>query len=252
LLSDYIFPGTGVLLQRDLGCKRNIPALDIRNQCSGFLYGLQVADAWIRSGMYKSVLLVTAEVHSTSLDKTPAGRDLGVLFGDAASACLLEACEDSSSGRVLDVQVYSQGEFAENLALLEPSPNRFPRLAPESLQSKNIYPKMDGRLVFKNAVERMTESMNEVCRRNKISLEEVDFVVPHQANRRINQVVLEQLGIPESKTHYTIDRYANTTSCTIPLTFDEAVELKKIKRGDLVALTAFGSGFTWGSALVRY
>jgi 3-oxoacyl-[acyl-carrier-protein] synthase-3 len=250
LLSDYVFPGTGVLLQHDLGCKKNIPALDIRNQCSGFLYGLQVADAWIRAGVHRRVLLVAGEIHSTSLSKSPQGRDVGVLFGDGAGACLLEASTKDEG--VVDIQVFSQGEFAEKLAVLEPSPNHEPRISPETHLDRRIYPVMDGKLVFKNAVDRMVESMTEICQKNKIALSDLNFVIPHQANKRINQAVLQHLGIPEEKTHYTIDRFANTTSATIPITFDEAVEKKKIKRGDLVALTAFGSGFTWGSALVRY
>lgn len=251
LLSDYVFPGSGVLLQRDLKCKRNIPALDIRNQCSGFLYALQVADAWLRGGVYKKILISTAEIHSTSMDKSPGGRDLGVLFGDGASSCLLEASEDNSS-HVLDILVYSQGEHAEKLACLEPSPNRHPRIDSQTPSDKKIFPIMDGKFVFKNAIDRMVDSMTEICRKHNVAIADIDFVIPHQANKRINQAVLQYLGIPESKTHYTIDHFANTTSATIPITFDEAVEQQKVKRGDLVALTAFGSGFTWGSALLRF
>lgn len=252
LLSDYVFPGSGVLLQHDLGGKRFIPALDIRNQCSGFIYALQIADAWIKAGMYKKVMIATAEIHSTSLVMSPEGRDLGVLFGDGASTCLVEACDPEVSGHVLDTLVFSQGEHAKKLAVLEPSPNSMPRLSVELMSDKRSFPYMDGRFVFKHAVDRMVESMKEICERNRISAADIDFVVPHQANKRINQMVLAQLGIPEEKTHYTIDRYGNTTSVTIPITFDEAVEKKKIKRGDLVALSAFGSGFTWGAALLRF
>ncbi len=252
LLGDYLFPGTGCLLQRDLKCKKNIPALDIRNQCSGFLYALQVADSFIRAGTYKRILIAASEIHSTSLNHTPEGRDVGVLFGDAAASCIVEAHEGEGAGEVLDVLVYSQGEFAEKLAVTEPSPNHIPRMRKDILDDPKIYPFMDGKLVFKNAVDRMVESMGEVCKKNNVAIGDVNFVIPHQANKRINQAVMQYLGLPESKTHYTLDRFGNTTSATIPLTFEEAVDLKKIKRGDLVALTAFGSGFTWGSALVRY
>jgi len=251
LLSDYVFPGTGVLLQHDLGCS-HIPAFDIRNQCSGFLYALQMADSFIRSGTYKRVLICAGEIHSTSINKSPEGRDVGVLFGDAASACLLEAAPDSASCRVIDILIYSQGEHAEKLALLEPSPNNSPRIDAHTHTNKNIYPVMDGRFVFKNAVDRMVESIHAICKKNAVELSDVSFVIPHQANKRINQSVLEHLGISEEKTHYTIDRFANTTSATIPLTFDEALEKQKIKRGDLVLLSAFGSGFTWGASLIKY
>jgi 3-oxoacyl-[acyl-carrier-protein] synthase III len=250
LLSDYVFPGTGVLVQHGLGGKRNIPAYDIRNGCSGFLYGLQMANSFIRSGVYKKVLLSAAEIHSTSIKHSPEGRDVGVLFGDGASTCLLEATEKDEG--IIDVNIYSQGEHAGKLAVLGPSPNDQPRISETTLQDKRTFPVMDGKFVFKNAVERMCESMGEICKKNKVDPQTIDFVVPHQANMRINQSVMQHLGIPESKTHPTIDHYGNTTSATIPITFDEAVQKKKIKRGDLVALTAFGAGFTWGSALVRY
>lgn len=252
LISDYVFPGTGVLLQKSLGCKRTIPALDIRNQCTGFLYALSVADAWIRAGMYKKILIVCSEIHSTSLDISTRGRDVSVLFGDGAGACLLEACDDQSSSYIQDILIASQGEYAEKLYLRAPSPNDSPRLSPQLFETPDIYPHMEGKLVFKNAVERMTESMLAVLQRNKLRTTEVDFVIAHQANLRINQMVLEQLKIPLAKTHNTIDRYGNTTAATIPLTMNEAVEKNLIKRGDLVAMTAFGSGFTWGSALVRF
>lgn len=250
LLSDYVFPGTGCLLQKELGCTRTIPALDIRNQCSGFLYSLSVANAWIRAGMYKKILIVGAEIHSTSMDLTTRGRDVSVLFGDGAGACLVEATTDATG--IIDLIIASEGEHAERLFLRDPSPNDHPRLALSGELKPSIYPHMDGKYVFKNAILRMSESMMQVLDRNKIQKDEVDFVIAHQANYRINQMVLEQLGIPHSKTHHTMIHYGNTTAASIPLTFHEALKLGKIKRGDLVALTAFGSGFTWGSALLRY
>jgi 3-oxoacyl-[acyl-carrier-protein] synthase-3 len=251
LLSDYIFPGTGCLLQESLGCEKTIPALDIRNQCSGFLYALSIADAWIRTGQYKRILISTCEIHNTSMDKSPEGRDLGVLFGDAAASVIVEATTDPMSA-VLDISLASQGKFALKLSLEKPSPNSHPRLSDEVMKDEKIYPTMDGKLVFKHAIDRMCESVTEIAKKNNVDIGAIDFVIPHQANVRIIQMVLQQLKIPETKTHYTLDRFGNTTCATIPLTIHEALKLKKIKKGDLVALTAFGSGFTWGSALVRF
>ncbi|MGE3974008.1 MAG: 3-oxoacyl-ACP synthase III family protein [Bdellovibrionales bacterium] len=251
LLSDYIFPGTGCLLQESLGCEKTIPALDVRNQCSGFLYALSIADAWIRTGTYKRILIATCEIHNTSMDKSPAGRDTSVLFGDGAASVIVEASTDPKSC-VMDITLASQGKYAKKLVLERPSPNDEARIHEKLLEDPKRYPYMDGKYVFKNAVERMTESMKEIAARNKVEVSDIDFVIPHQANKRIIQMVLEQLQIPENKTHYTLDRFGNTTSVTIPLTLHECLEQKKIKRGDLIAFTAFGSGFTWGSALVRF
>jgi 3-oxoacyl-[acyl-carrier-protein] synthase-3 len=255
LISDYVFPGAGVMLQKSLGFTEPVPALDLRNQCTGFLYALSVADAWIRSGMYKRVLIACSEIHSTSLDKTTKGRDIAVLFGDGAGSCIVEAGPTQISGKdngLLDIHIASQGEYAEKLYLSDPSPNSHPRIHPDRQFEGDFYPQMDGRFVFKNAVERMTQSLQMVLARNKMTAADVDFVIAHQANMRINHMVMETLGIPIEKTHHTIDRYGNTTAATIPITMDEAVGKGLIKRGDLVAFVAFGSGFTWGSALLRY
>jgi 3-oxoacyl-[acyl-carrier-protein] synthase-3 len=252
LLTDYVFPGTGVLLQRELGFSKPIPALDIRNQCSGFVYALSMADAWIRTGQYKRILIIGSEIHSTSLDISTRGRDVSVLFGDGAGAMIVEAC-DGSEGHIIDSVLHSEGKHAEALTVAKPSPNDFPRLKQDSGELPvEIYPYMDGKMVFKNAVTRMCEVMGELLQRNQVKPSELDFVIAHQANMRINLMVLEQLGIPAEKTHHTLDRYGNTTMATIPITFDEAVRLKKIKRGDLVAYVAFGAGFTWGANLLRY
>lgn len=251
LITDYIFPGTGVLLQRELGFKSTVPALDIRNQCSGFLYGLSVADAWIRAGMYRRVLLVGSEIHSTTLDKSTAGRDVTVLFGDGAGAAVIEQSGDEKSV-ILDTILHSEGKFAENLAVLKPSSNDHPRIPEGGWKNREHFPYMEGKLVFKNAVTRMSEVMGEILVKNGLTAKDVDFVIAHQANIRINSMVLETLGIPDEKTHNTLERYGNTTMATIPITFDEAVQLGKIKRGDLVAFVAFGAGFTWGATLLRY
>lgn len=251
LVADYVFPGTGCLLQKELGFTKQVPALDIRNQCSGFVYAINIADALIRSGQYRRILIVGSEVHSTSLNKTTAGRDVSVLFGDGAGAMILERCEDGVSS-ILDSSLHSEGQYAENLAILKPSSNDFPRLSSDSAPGPGVFPHMDGKLVFKNAVTRMIEVLLTVLDRNKLTPADIDFVIAHQANMRINQMVLNQLKIPFEKTHHTLDRYGNTTMATIPITFDEAVGEGKIKRGDLVAFVAFGAGFTWGANLLRY
>lgn len=251
LVTDYIFPGTGCLLQEKLGFSKTVPALDIRNQCSAFLYALSIADAWIRVGFYKRVLIVGSEIHSTSLDRTTRGRDVSVLFGDGAGACIVEASENKDQG-VIDISIASEGKYADRLFVAKPSSNDESRVPLTSEFIPELFPYMDGKYVFKNAVERMTQSLGELTKRNNITANDIDFVIAHQANARINSMVLQQLGIPESKTHNTLQKYGNTTAATIPITMNEAVELKKIKRGDLVAMVAFGSGFTWGSALVRY
>lgn len=254
LVTDYIFPGTGCLLQKSLGFTKNVPALDIRNQCSGFVYAMTLADSLIRSGTYKRILIVASEIHSTTMDLTPAGRDISVLFGDGAAAMIVEASSEMSekAPRIISSELHSEGAFAEVLSLQKPSSNDFPRLGANTLRDPAHLPVMEGRLVFKNAVTRMTEVMLSILEKNNLKPSDVDFVVAHQANMRINQMVLEQLGIPFAKTHHTLDRYGNTTMATIPLTFDEAVTLGKVKRGDLVAFVAFGAGFTWGANLLRY
>jgi 3-oxoacyl-[acyl-carrier-protein] synthase III len=251
LVTDYIFPGTGTLLQQSLGFEKPVPALDIRNQCAGFIYAISVADAWIRSGQYQRVLIVASEIHSNSLQLNTKGRDVSVLFGDGAGAMILEATTDSSSG-FIDTSIFSEGQFADVLCIQKPSSNDNPRVGPSVLVTDDWFPKMEGRLVFKHAVTRMTEAVNNLLKKNNLTADQVDFVIAHQANLRINQSVMEQLKIDFSKTHHTLERYGNTTMATIPLTFDEALLEGKIKRGDLVVFVAFGAGFVWGASLVRY
>jgi 3-oxoacyl-[acyl-carrier-protein] synthase III len=251
LITDYVFPGTGVMIQRELGFSKPVPALDIRNQCSGFIYAVSLANAWIQTGQYKRILIVGSEIHSTSLDITTRGRDVSVLFGDGAGAAIVEAC-DGSVPHIIDSVLHSEGKYAESLTVAKPSPNDHPRLTTDAYAGLDIYPYMDGKLVFKNAVTRMTEVIHEILERNKLKPAEIDFVVAHQANMRINQMVLDQIGIPFEKTHHTLDRYGNTTMATIPITFDEAVAQGKVKRGDCVLFVAFGAGFTWGANLLKY
>ena len=251
LVTDYVFPGNGVLLQKELGFTKTVPALDIRNQCSGFVYALSIADAWIKSGMYKRILICGSEVHSTSMDKTDTGRDISVLFGDAAASMIVEAT-DSDEHRIIGTELHSEGQYAEVLTIQKPSSGDFPRIPENPMDDRAFMPYMEGKLVFKNAVSRMCEVITSLLKTHNMTTDDVDFVIAHQANLRINQMVLKQLEIPFEKTHHTLDRYGNTTMATIPITFDEAVQEGKIKRGDKVLFVAFGAGFTWGANILQY
>ncbi len=254
LSPDYYFPGSGVLLQRELGCK-NIPALDIRAQCSGFVYGLSVADQFIKTGMCKKILLVGSEVHSTGLDYSDAGRHVAVIFGDGAGAAVLEATDEEGVG-VLSTHLHSDGEFAEELALTEPGffkPNRFPDSIEEIKQpGSSFYPVMNGQLVFKHASTRFPEVIMEALQANGLSPQDLCLLIPHQANLRISQYVQKLLKLPDEKVYNNIQRYGNTTAASIPIALTEAWREGKIKSGDLVCLASFGSGFTWASALIRW
>jgi 3-oxoacyl-[acyl-carrier-protein] synthase III len=250
LSPDYFFPGGGVYLQRKLGIP-GVPALDIRNQCTGFLYGLSVADAWIRTGQYRRVLLVGAEVHSTGMDFGPAGRDLGVLFGDGAGVAILGPAEAEGQG-VLSTHLYADGRHAELLWCEADASANFPRISHEDLDAGRHYPKMEGRQVFKHAVTRMPESVHTALAANGLGIEDIDLLVAHQANLRINQMVAQQLGLGADRVYNNIERFGNTTAATIPIALDECVQQGLLKRGDLLVLTGFGSGFTWGSAVIRW
>ncbi len=249
---DYMFPGSGVLLQREMGMnKREIPALDIRVQCSGFVYGLTVADQFIKTGMYKTVLLVGAEIHSSGLDFSDEGRDVTVLFGDGAGAVVLRAYEGTDRG-ILSTRIHSDGEHAEKLAVLTPSGSEARHLTHEMIDERRIYPVMNGRYVFKYAVEKFPQVIMEVLQDQGYSPQDIDLLVPHQANLRIAEAVRQTLQLPESKVHNNIMKYGNTTAASIPIALNEAYELGKVKEGDLVCLAAFGSGFTWGAVLLRW
>ena len=250
LSPDHFFPGTGVFLQRELGLG-TVPALDLRAQCSGFLYGLSVADAWIRVGQYRTVLLVGVEIQSTGLNLTDEGRDMAVLFGDGAGAAVLQATGEPDRG-VLTTNIHSQGEFAEVLWGDAPASWRHPRISEADLEAGRHYPTMTGREVFKHAVTRMPEAVEEALRATGLSVEDIDLLVPHQANLRISQMVQRRLGLRDDQVFNNIQRYGNTTAATIPIALAEASRAGLMKRGDLVCLTAFGSGFTWGGALLRW
>ncbi|MBA3395557.1 MAG: ketoacyl-ACP synthase III [Deltaproteobacteria bacterium] len=250
LSPDFFFPGTAVFVQRALGLK-DIPCLDIRQQCTGFIYGLSIADAFIRSGQYKHVLLIGSEVHSTGLDISTAGRDVTVIFGDGAGAVVVGPATDDQHV-ILSTHLHADGTEAEILWTEYPASARHPRLTVEAMAERKHFPVMNGKKVFKHAVTRMPQAIMEGMVTNGLKLEDIDMLIPHQANLRINQMVAQMIGLPADKTHNNIMKYGNTTAASIPICMHEAVELGKIKPGNLVCLVAFGAGLTWGSAFLRY
>jgi len=250
LSSDHSFPGDGCFLNAKLGIP-GVPALDVRNQCTGFLYGLSVADAWIRSGTYRRVLLIGAEVHSTGLDVSTRGRDVAVIFGDGAGAAALEATEEPGRG-VLSCHLHADGRFAQDLWTDAPGSMYSPRISKEMIDSGAIYPHMEGQKVFKHAIVKMPEVMREALDRNHLAPRDLKVLIPHQANLRISEVVQRSLELRDDQVFNNIQRYGNTTAASIPLCLAEAVKERGISRGDLVGLCAFGAGFTWASALIRW
>ncbi len=250
LSPDYNFPGDGCFLGAKLGIP-GVPALDIRNQCSGFIYGLSIADAWIRSGQYKRVLLVGAEVHSTGLDVSTRGRDVAVIFGDGAGVALLEATEEEGRG-VLSTHLHADGRFGKELWTEAPSSVQSPRLDEAMLAEGKHFPRMDGQKVFKHAIVRMPEVIREALTKNQLTTADIKLLVPHQANLRIAEMVQRQLELRDDQVFNNIQKYGNTTAASIPLCLEEGAEVRGVKKGDLVALAAFGAGFTWASALIRW
>ena len=250
LSPDINFPGSAVLLQHKLGC-RQIPALDVRNQCSGFLYSLSVADAWIRAGVYRNVLVVGAEVHSTGIEFTERGRDVTVLFGDGAGAVVVQPSDDDSKG-IKSIELASDGVGARDLWTEAPASMLEPRLSQQMLEEGRHYPKMNGKQVFRWAVEKMPEVALAALSKVGKTPQDVDLFVPHQANMRINQMVAQKLGIPEDRVVHNIQRYGNTTAATIPIGLSESWKDGKIREGSTVLMAAFGAGFTWASAVVEF
>ena len=255
LSPDYFFPGCGVQLQEMLGCE-TIGALDVRNQCSGFVYAISVANAFIKSGTYKNILVVGADIHSFGLDFSDQGRGVSVIFGDGAGALILSATETESAGDILNCNLHSEGKYAEELCTKFPG-SKFGwsdrmRLEPDAVTEAEIYPYMNGNFVFKNAVTRFPETMLEALNSAGKNIEDLDMFIPHQANLRISQYIQQKFGLPDKKVFNNIQKYGNTTSASIAIALSEAIEQNRIKRGDLVLLSAFGSGFTWGSVLFNY
>jgi 3-oxoacyl-[acyl-carrier-protein] synthase-3 len=247
---DYFFPGSGVLLQRELGLE-SIGALDIRNACSGFIYALSVADQFIKTGMYKTILVVGAEIQSTALDITTRGRNTAVIFGDGAGAVILRA---SDKPGILSTHLHSDGRFAEELYVKDPGSSRphAERQAEQITDTSTFKVLMNGNQVFKHAVVRFMEVINEALDANGLKKEDINLLVPHQANLRISQYIQEKLQLSENQVYNNIMRYGNTTAASIPIAMSEAWAEGKIKENDLLCLAAFGSGFTWASALIRW
>ena len=247
---DHFFPGNGVFLQRELGIT-DIPALDVRDQCTGFVYGLSIADAWIRCGQYKRVLLVGAEIQSPGLDVSTQGRDTAVIFGDGAGVAILGPTGDPKRG-VLSTHLFSDGRSAEKLWLDGPGISHVPWLTGEMLTDGRARIKMEGREVFKSAITKMPDSVQLALRQNGLTTADVRVLIPHQANLRISEMVQKQLGLRDDQVFNNIQKYGNTTAASIPIALHEAVEQGRLARGELLVLTAFGSGFTWGSAAIRW
>ena len=250
LSTDHMFPGDGCFLNAKLGLP-GVPAIDIRNQCTGFIYGLSVADAWIRTGVFRRVLLIGSEVHSTGLDVTTRGRDVAVIFGDGAGAALLEATDDPDRG-VLSCHLHADGRFARDLWTDAPGSVYHPRVTKEMIDSAQVYPHMEGPKVFKHAIVRMPEVVREALQHNGATPADLKVLIPHQANLRISEMVQRALELRDDQVFNNIQKYGNTTAASIPLCLAEAVQERGVRRGDLVGLCAFGAGFTWASALVRW
>lgn len=269
LSPDYYFPGGGVLVQRELGLG-HCGCLDVRNQCSGFVYGLSVADQYIRTGTYKNILLIGSEVHSAGIDFSTRGRDVTVIFGDGAGAAVLQPTTEEGKG-VLTTHLHADGRYAEKLAFKNPGSHAgvftgetdvFPTeeedpyaslmITPKMVENGDHYPNMDGQFVFKHAVRRFPEVIGEALQATGLSVSDIDLLVPHQANLRIAQFVQKTLQLPDEKVYNNIQKYGNTTAASIPIALTEAWEKGLVKDGDLICLAAFGSGFTWASALIRW
>jgi 3-oxoacyl-[acyl-carrier-protein] synthase III len=250
LSPDHFFPGDGCFLNAKLGLA-GVPALDVRNQCTGFIYALSVANAWIRIGQYKRVLVVGAEVHSTGLDVSTRGRDIAVIFGDGAGAALLEATDDPERG-ILSTHLHADGRHATALWCDAPGSIHSPRATREQIESGAVFPHMDGQKVFKHAITKMPEAVREALAANGLTTADVTLLVAHQANLRIAEMVQRALELRDDQVFNDIQRYGNTTAASIPICLAEGLKARGVKRGDLVALAAFGAGFTWASALLRW
>lgn len=250
LSPDYNFPGSGCLLGDKLGLNGK-PALDVRNQCSGFLYSLSVADAWIRAGTYQHVLVVGAEVHSTGIELADRGRDVAVLFGDGAGAAVVGPAKDDTRG-LLSMNLGADGTGAKDLWVEAPASAYIPRLTPRMLEEGRHYPKMVGKHVFRWAVEKMPAAARQAVADAGLTMDQIDLFVPHQANMRINQMVAANLGLSDDKVVHNIEKYGNTTAATIPMALDVAFRDGRITDGTTVLFAAFGAGYTWAGSVLRF
>ncbi|TAF63195.1 MAG: ketoacyl-ACP synthase III [Cytophagales bacterium] len=250
LSPDYNFPGSGVLVQKHLPF-RNIGALDVRTQCTGFVYGISIADQFIRTGMYKNILVIGAEIQTNIFEMSNRNRDFAVLFGDGAAAAVVQHTHDEHR-RILSTHLHSDGHYAEDLMLEHPGSNLKDRMSSKIVEEGKHLPFMKGNAVFKHAVTRFPEVIMEALDANQLSIKDLNLLVPHQANLRISEHVQKTLGLSDEQVYNNIQKYGNTTAASIPLAFAEAWEEGRVKEGDLICLAAFGSGFTWASALLRW
>ena len=253
---DYYFPGCGVQVQAELGIK-DIGALDVRNQCSGFIYALSVADKFIKTGTYKNILVIGAELHSGGLDKTPRGRDVSVIFGDGAGALVLSRTDENKG--ILSTHLHSNGDYAEDLAVVGPSPrhgigldNHWIKSVQDNKDATFYFPHMNGKSVFKHAVFKFSEVIMEGLLTNDLNSTDVDLFIPHQANLRISEFVQRQFKFNDNQVFNNIQKYGNTTAASIVIALDEAYDQGRIKDDDLVVLASFGSGYTWGSIIIKW
>lgn len=251
LSPDYTFPGSGVLAQRLLGLP-GIPCIDLRAQCSGFIYGLSVADQFIKSGMYKTILLIGSEIQTNVMELSDRGRGMAVIFGDGAGAVVLQASNNTDGRGVLSTHLHADGTHAEKLMQQHPGSQRKQRVTAEMMEDGSMLPYMDGPFVFKNAVVRFQEVIEEALNHNGLAVDDIDMLFPHQANLRIAQTVQQKMGLPDTKVFNNIHKYGNTTAASIPIAMSEAYAEGLINPGDLLCFAAFGAGFTWASALVRW
>ena len=250
LSPDHYFPGNGCYLQAKMGLSE-IGCMDIRNQCTGFIYSLAVADAFVRLGMYKRILVVGAEVHSSGLNFTDEGRDVAVIFGDGAGAVIVGPSEDPSRG-ILSTHLHADGRYADILRLEIFDISKKPYITQKTLDEGRIWPKMQGKEVFRMAVTKIPEVIEEALQANNLGIEDIDLFLPHQANLRINQFAAARLGVPEEKFYSNIQRYGNTTAGSIPIALSEVLEQGALREGDLIMMVAFGSGFTWAVSVIRW
>jgi 3-oxoacyl-[acyl-carrier-protein] synthase-3 len=250
LSPDHHFPGSGCYLQKKMGLAE-IGCMDIRNQCSGFLYSLAVANAFVKIGMYKRILVVGAEIHSSAMNFTFEGRDVAVLFGDGAGAVIVGPSEDPSRG-ILSCHLHADGNYADILKLDMWDISKKPYITTRDIEEGNIWPTMVGKEVFRTAVTKIPEAVEEALQANNLAVEDIDLFLPHQANLRINQFAALRLGVPEEKFYSNIQRYGNTTAASIPICLSELVEQDALAEGDLIMMVAFGSGFTWGTSVIRW
>jgi 3-oxoacyl-[acyl-carrier-protein] synthase-3 len=253
LSPDFFFPGAGVMVQ-DMMDMNTVGALDVRNQCSGFIYALSTADQFVKTGMYKNILVIGSETHSPGLDKTTRGRGVSVIFGDGAGAVVVSREEDNSKG-ILSTHLHSQGEHAKELSVI--SPGLGTRWVSDIIKDndpneESYLPYMNGQFVFKNAVVRFSEVINEALEKNNLKKDDIKLLIPHQANLRIAQFIQKKFKLEDNQVFNNISKYGNTTAASIPIALAEAYRANLIQKNDIIVLAAFGSGFTWGSALIRW